>query len=118
MPTLYVERVPLELVLRNLVSNAIKHHHRNDGHIQIAAQMHDHDVEFIVRDDGPGIDPQHHERIFGMFEKLRSHDEVEGSGMGLAVVRRTVESRGGQVSVESAVGAGATFRFTWPQSET
>jgi signal transduction histidine kinase len=72
-------------------------------------------VEFVVTDDGPGIDPQFHKRIFGVFQTLKPRDEVEGSGMGLALVKRIVEMRGGTIQVQSASGQGATFRFTWPK---
>jgi two-component system CheB/CheR fusion protein len=110
------ERVPLELVLRNLVSNAVKHHENpGAGHVWITyADAGDH-YGFTVRDDGPGIDPAYHQRIFELFERLRPRDLVEGSGLGLAVVKKAVESRGGRVALESAPGTGSTFRFTWPK---
>jgi signal transduction histidine kinase len=72
-------------------------------------------VEFTITDNGPGIEPQHHARIFQVFQSLKSRDQVEGSGMGLAVVKKTVENQGGQIEVLSTgLGSGATFRFTWP----
>jgi signal transduction histidine kinase len=124
MPTIYTERVPLETVLRNLVGNAIKHHDRPEaGHVRISAteqegaQAGDQTgrwVEFTVEDDGPGIDPQHHERIFQIFQSLKPRDQVEGSGMGLAVVKKTVENQGGSIMVRSDGQQGSTFRFTWP----
>jgi signal transduction histidine kinase len=67
-----------------------------------------------VEDDGPGIDPQHHERIFQIFQSLKPRDQVEGSGMGLAVVKKTVENQGGSIMVRSDGQQGSTFRFTWP----
>jgi signal transduction histidine kinase len=69
---------------------------------------------FAVADDGPGIDPRFHARIFDMFQTLKPRDQVEGSGMGLAMVRKYVELMGGTIVVESAEGQGSTFRFTWP----
>jgi len=114
MPRLTTERVPLELVLRNLISNAIKHHDRLTGHVAIQAQVLEDFIEFTVTDDGPGIAPMHHERIFQMFQTLKPRDLVEGSGMGLAIVKRMVESRKGKIQVESAGERGTTFRFTWP----
>ncbi|MEZ4869207.1 MAG: ATP-binding protein [Caldilineaceae bacterium] len=114
MPTFRTWRVPLEVVLRNLISNAVKHHHRTDGHITVAAEAQGNWVEFTVQDDGPGIDAAFHERIFQVFQTLQPRDEVEGSGMGLAVVKKVVESVGGAIHVESAEGEGATFRFSWP----
>lgn len=115
LPTIRSERPPLEIVMRNLLENAIKHHHRvQDGVVRITAQRRDGMVEFQVADNGPGIEAQYHERIFEVFQTLRPRDEIEGSGMGLAIVKKTVESAGGQVWVESSPGAGAEFYFTWP----
>jgi PAS domain S-box-containing protein len=114
MPILYTEQVALEIVLRHLIGNAFKHHHRPDGgHVWVAAQEGANWVEFFVRDDGPGIEAQYHERIFGVFQTLRPRDEVEASGIGLALVKRIVEMRGGTVQMTSSPGEGATFRFTW-----
>lgn len=115
LPVLCTPRVSLELVLRNLIGNALKHHQGDVGQIEITAVEQDEWVEFAVHDDGPGIAPQYHERIFEMFQTLRPRDEVEGSGMGLALVKKLVESYGGTITVESAAGHGATFRFTWPR---
>jgi light-regulated signal transduction histidine kinase (bacteriophytochrome) len=116
MPTVVTARVPLETTLRNLIANAIKHHDRPDGQIQVSAQEQGDVVAFTVADDGPGIEPEFHERIFEMFKTLHPRDQVEGSGVGLAIVKKTVESQGGAVQVISDAGEGATFRFTWPQA--
>lgn len=115
LPILYTYSAPLETVLRNLVNNAIKHHDQANGNIRISARMMDEMVEFSVSDDGPGIDPAFHDRIFQMFQTLRPRDQVEGSGIGLAVVDKIVTSVGGTVSLESSSGKGATFHFTWPR---
>jgi PAS domain S-box-containing protein len=116
MPTLKAPRVLLELVFKNLIENAIKHHHRADGRIEIKAHQNNGLVEFEVSDDGPGIDPQFHDRIFQMFQTLQPRDKVEGTGVGLAIVKKAIESQGGTISVASEVGRGTTFRFTWPKS--
>ncbi len=116
MPVLLTPRTPLELVFRNLIGNAIKHHHQPDqGIVQISTRDLGDFVEFAISDNGPGIDPQYHERIFGMFQTLRPRDQLEGSGMGLAIVKRAVEYRGGAITVESVEGVGTTFHFTWPK---
>ena len=112
-PTVRSSRAPLELVLRNLIGNAIKHHDRPDGHITVSAKARGSWAVFTITDDGPGIGPAYRERVFGLFQTLRPRDEVEGSGMGLAIVRKNVESQGGSIILESD-GRGATFRFTWP----
>jgi signal transduction histidine kinase len=71
-------------------------------------------VEFLVSDDGPGIPEQYRERVFGMFQTLRPRDEVEGSGMGLAIVRKLTESQGGRVWLsDRAGGRGLSVHVTW-----
>ena len=118
MPTLYTERVPVEMVFRNLVENAYKHHDRSCcGCVSISAEEQADAVMFAVADDGPGIEPQYHDRIFEMYQTLKPRDEVEGSGIGLTVVKKIVESRGGAVRIESAAGAGTTVFVTWPKQE-
>lgn len=115
LPVFEGERSPLETILRNLLGNAIKHHHQpQHGHAYVAAVQQGEWIEFTVSDDGPGIEAAYHERIFQIFQTLAPRDQVEGSGVGLSLVKRLVESRGGAISVQSAPGAGATFRFTWP----
>jgi signal transduction histidine kinase len=115
LPTLFTYAAPLETVLRNLVNNAIKHHDKPTGNVRIWATEMDSWVEFAVADDGPGIDPAFHDRIFQMFQTLRPRDQVEGSGIGLAVVDKIIINVGGIITVDSVPGQGATFRFTWPR---
>jgi len=115
LPILATARVPLELVLRNLIDNAIKHHTRCDGQVAIAAQDCGDHVEFSVIDDGPGIAEQYHTRIFELFQTLKPRDQVEGSGMGLAMVKKIVESQGGAIRIESSENHGTAFYFTWPK---
>jgi signal transduction histidine kinase len=115
IPPLRTPRVSLELVLRNLIGNAIKHHQHQCGEIRVRAVEQGDKVAITVQDDGPGIDPQYHTRIFDMFQTLRPRDDVEGSGMGLAIVKKLVESYGGTIVVESEAGQGSTFCFTWPR---
>jgi signal transduction histidine kinase len=114
LPTLHTYAAPLETVLRNLVSNAIKHHDKPQGKIEISAKVKGDFIEFSVADDGPGIDPAFHDRIFQMFQTLRPRDQVEGSGIGLAVVEKIISNVGGTIRLESAPNKGATFIFTWP----
>lgn len=105
-------------VLQNLVDNAIKHHDRTDGRIWITGADMDDKVSFTVTDDGPGIPEEYHARIFGMFQTLRRRDEVEGSGLGLAMVKRYVERNGGDITLNSTNGArGAAFQFTWVKAQ-
>lgn len=110
-----VPRAPLEKVLRNLVSNAIKHHDRSTITLAIDAEIEGERVVVGVTDDGPGIAPVYHDRVFRMFQTLRPRDEVEASGVGLAIVKKAVELHGGKVTVVSS-GRGTTMRFDWPRA--
>lgn len=117
MPTLNTEIVSLQQVFRNLINNAIKHHDRIDGKIVLTAKGEEGQYQFTVADDGPGIGAEFHDRIFTMFQTLKSRDEVEGSGMGLAMVKKEVELHGGHVWVESNLEErGSEFHFTWQSS--
>ena len=118
LPTLEAERIPLQQVFMNLIDNAVKfaRAERPDAAISVGWRDLGDAFEFAVTDNGPGIAPEYHERIWGIFQTLSSRDAVEGTGIGLSVVKKIVETRGGHVSVESSPGAGATFRFTWPKA--
>ncbi|WP_438016326.1 PAS domain S-box protein [Sorangium sp. So ce315] len=117
LPVLRTERVPLQQVFMNLISNALKHARRADARVRVghrdAGQLH----EFFVEDNGPGIAPELHDRVWGLFQTLEARDKVEGTGIGLSVVKKIVESRGGRIWIDSAPGQGATFRFTWQKRE-
>jgi PAS domain S-box-containing protein len=112
--TIQISRMPLQRILSNLIGNAIKHHDKPQGRIRLTMKEEKGFYAFAVRDDGPGIPTQFHDQIFKMFQTLRPRDQVEGSGMGLAMARKTVELFGGALSVESNSDRGCTFRFTWP----
>ncbi|GMU02198.1 PAS domain-containing protein [Corallococcus caeni] len=118
VPTLSAERVKLQQVFLNLVGNAIKFTrlHRPDPRIQVTWRDVGEQYAFTVSDNGAGIAPEFHERIWGIFQTLESRDRVEGTGIGLSVVRKIVETRGGRTWVESAPGQGAAFHFTWPKA--
>jgi light-regulated signal transduction histidine kinase (bacteriophytochrome) len=118
MPELRTERVPLQQVFMNLIGNALKHAKRSDPRVRVAVKEAGAWFEFTISDDGPGIAPEYHERIWGLFQTLEPRDTVEGTGIGLSVVKKIVESKGGRVWVESREGEGATFGFAWPRSET
>lgn len=115
MPTLITERLPLEQVFANLISNGIKHHHRRDGQIVISVTEQADFYEFAVADDGIGIAPEFHQKVFVMFQTLEARDKVENTGVGLAIVKKIIEDKGGTISLESQRGQGATFRFSWPK---
>ncbi len=71
--------------------------------------------EFYVKDNGPGIEKEYFEKIFIIFQTLKSRDELEATGIGLSIVKKIVESQGGRVRVESELGLGAIFYFSWPK---
>jgi signal transduction histidine kinase len=107
-------RTALRVVLDNLIGNSLKHHDRAEGRVTVVMRVADGTAEFRVSDDGPGIPPRFHERIFLIFQTLASRDEVEASGMGLAIVKKLVEVHGGRVRIESAPPErGTTFVFSW-----
>lgn len=116
MPKFVTKRLLLQQVFANLLSNAIKHHERPDGHITISVAEQGNYFEFAVTDDGPGISPEDHERVFGIFQTLTSRDKRENTGIGLSIVKKIIETEGGKIVIDSQLNRGATFRFTWRQS--
>lgn len=116
MPTIRTERTPLQQVFMNLISNAIKYNRRPGARITISSRDAGNMYAFSVTDNGPGIEPEYHDRIFGIFQTLESRDRVEGTGIGLSVVKKIVELNGGSIIVRSALGEGATFMFEWPKT--
>ncbi|QEY14517.1 HAMP domain-containing protein [Cellvibrio sp. KY-GH-1] len=115
LPTFETLSTPFEQVIRNLFSNAIKHHDLDQGVIRLeCTNIRDKFYEISVSDDGPGIPEKFQERVFGMFQTLKPRDELEGSGMGLALIKKLVEAYGGSIKLSSQ-GRGCRFTFTWPQ---
>ena len=112
MPIITTQRLYLEQVFSNLISNAIKHHPRIDGKIIISVREQEDFYEFAVADDGDGITPTAQTKIFNIFHTLKT-DEPQNTGIGLAIVKKIVEDGGGKIVVDSEVGKGATFRFQW-----
>ncbi|WP_437966593.1 PAS domain S-box protein [Sorangium sp. So ce260] len=117
LPVLRTERVPLQQVFMNLIGNALKHARRADARVRIGHHDAGLHHEFFVEDNGPGIAPEFHERVWGLFQTLEARDKVEGTGIGLSVVKKIVESRGGRIWIDSVRGQGATFRFTWQKRD-
>jgi signal transduction histidine kinase len=114
MPVLRTERVPLQQVFMNLIGNAIKYNRRPGARVEVSVEAADDEYRFSVADNGPGIEPRYRERIWQIFQTLAPRDQVEGTGIGLSVVRKVVESRGGRTWLDSEVGQGTTFHFSWP----
>ncbi len=113
VPSVPADRNRLAEILDNLLVNALKY--ACDGpepRIEIGSLAADGEVRLFVRDNGPGIEPQQHENIFGLFQQLDA--TREGSGVGLAIVRRIMEVHHGRAWVESNIGEGATFWLAFP----
>jgi light-regulated signal transduction histidine kinase (bacteriophytochrome) len=115
MPTFDTERLPLQQVFLNLIGNAIKHAHRADLKVKVAVRDAGEFVEFAIADNGPGIPRQFHSKVWEMFQTLQPRDTVEGAGIGLALVKKNVENRGGRAWLESDGSTGSTFYFLWPK---
>jgi len=119
LPVIVTAGAQLEQVLRNLINNAIKHHDKPRGEVVLSAKRVGDFVEFVVRDDGPGILPRFHEKIFELFQTLKRRDEAESTGMGLTIVKKLVERQNCRITVHSrGDGTGTEFRFRWPTSSS
>ena len=116
LPTVVAERTRIQQLFQNLISNAIRYNDKSEGRIEIGADERDAEWIFHVRDNGPGIEPRHWERIFQLFQTLQPRDHHESTGIGLALVKKIVEMYGGRVWVESTPGEGSTFYFSLPKS--
>jgi PAS domain S-box-containing protein len=113
LPMVEVDQTQLSQVFQNLLGNSIKYRGPEPPKIHVSARRTDGFHEFSVSDNGIGVDPEHHDRIFGVFKRLHGKD-VPGTGIGLAICRKIIESHGGQIWIESRLGQGATFKFTLP----
>lgn len=114
LPTVRGSKERLIQIFQNLIDNAVKYMDQPEGRIEVTAHRLDDAWEFAVRDNGPGIDARFHQRIFEIFQKANNRRDNTNTGVGLAIVKRIVEFRGGRVWVESEPGKGSHFRFTWP----
>lgn len=119
LPKFKTHPTPLETVMRNLISNAIKHHPGPQGRIVVSCKEEGDRYLYSIEDDGEGIPKQYAERVFEMFQTLKPRDQVEGSGMGLAIVNRIVQWQGGRVWFESPApsGKGTIFKFQWKKNQ-
>ena len=119
LPMLHGNTTQIAQVFQNLLSNAIKFMDKPEGHIRVGCAEDGEYWRFWIADNGPGIETQHHERIFQIFQTLRgTSGESENSGVGLSIVKKVIETHGGKIWVESTPGAGSTFWFTLPKQRT
>jgi PAS domain S-box-containing protein len=114
LPSVRLPRVRLQQLFQNLISNAIKYRSDKSPRIHVSVCLCDGSWLFSVQDNGIGIDPRHHGRIFGIFKRLHNKETYPGTGIGLALCKRIVENVGGRIWVESESGRGARFLFTIP----
>lgn len=113
MPTMLTRRQPLQQVFTHLIDNAIRHHPTKMGIIGVSVVDLGDRYEFAISDNGDGIDAQFQERIYTIFQTLKARDLQENMGAGLAIIKKIVTAEGGIIRLESTVGNGATFWFTW-----
>jgi light-regulated signal transduction histidine kinase (bacteriophytochrome) len=115
LPVVPFGRARLEQIFRNLLSNAVKFMDKPDGRIRILCSAGEGCYRFGISDNGPGIQEKHFDKIFRICQTLSPRDEFDGTGVGLAMVKKIVEMFGGSIWVESEVGHGSTFYFTLPK---
>lgn len=115
---IFSPRMPLQQILYNLIANAIKHREDRKITIKVGVKTVGEDYVFTVADNGPGIAAKYHQRIFDIFRTLKPRDQVEGSGIGLSIVKKYANLYGGRVEVQSSVGEGCCFTVVWPIAPT
>jgi len=117
LPEIFTERLKLEQVFSNLISNAVKYSKPDQGRIEIDCLTILNVYEFSVKDYGIGIDPEYHRKIFEIFQTLREKNEMESTGVGLAIVKKIIDDQGESIQVHSRLGEGTTFTFTWKNNK-
>jgi light-regulated signal transduction histidine kinase (bacteriophytochrome) len=115
LPIILTQRLLLEQVLSNLMSNAHKYNDNPEPKITIASKELDKEFEFSVSDNGPGIPIESQHKVFRIFQTLQARDTYESTGIGLSIVKKIIEEKGCKIEIDSSPGEGCTFRFTWPK---
>lgn len=113
LPVIYTEKLPLFQVFLNLIGNAIKYNDKPDGKITIYHKDEGDHWIFFVKDNGPGISKNYHDKIFVIFQTLQERDSFESTGVGLAIVKKILDSRNEKIGLISEPDMGAEFWFTW-----
>ncbi len=117
LPTLRCEKTRMLQVFQNLIENAIKYIDKEDGLIELGFMENENNWQFFVKDNGPGIHPKHQQRIFQMFQTLHNKEDINSTGIGLAIVKKTVDQWQGLLWIESTPGQGSCFHFTFPKHQ-
>ena len=115
LPVMRLELTRIETVFRNLIENAVKFMDKTEGWVKIDCRDEDTHWRFTISDNGPGIEPAHHERIFKIFQTIAARDEFETTGIGLTIAKKIVDTNGGRIWLESESGKGSAFHFTLPK---
>jgi PAS domain S-box-containing protein len=119
LPVIQSHKVPLRQIFQNLIGNSLKYHRKGISPIiEIKATSKEKEWEFCITDNGIGIESQYFQKIFVIFQRLHNRDEFSGTGIGLAITKKIIESMGGKIQVESVYGEGSTFCFTIPVKPT
>lgn len=118
LPEVYTQRLKLEQLFSNLISNAVKYAKPENAVIEIRCKKVVSFYEFSVKDNGIGIDEEYHHKIFEIFQTLREKNEMESTGVGLAIVKKIIDDQGENIYVQSKLGEGTQFTFTWRNTKT
>ena len=117
LPILWGEKLRIYQVIQNLLDNAIKYNDKKQGLIQFSYQDKVTHWCFCLKDNGVGIDEMHKEKIFQLFQTLSPKDQLESTGVGLSIIEKTINNWGGEIWLESELGEGSQFFFTFPKHE-
>jgi signal transduction histidine kinase len=118
LPVVYTERLPLFQIFSNLVGNAIKYNNNPQPRILVYHHELADLYEFFVQDNGPGIAPAYHHKVFGIFQTLEEHADIESTGVGLAIVKKILDAHHESIRIDSEAGRGSVFSFTWKKTPT
>ncbi|MDB5255547.1 MAG: hypothetical protein JWM14_242 [Chitinophagaceae bacterium] len=118
LPDCYAEKATIQQVWVNLISNALKYTRKKEKTvIEIAWEEKEKEIVYIIKDNGIGFDMNYYDKLFGVFQRLHSPQEFEGTGVGLAIVQRIIEKHGGKIWATSQPNAGTTFYFSLPKKK-